>query len=60
MLTLTSCPAVPLKVYLAFWPMAFGPRLLDGVQLSADDREKIEHINAARVFGIQVSQQEAH
>ncbi len=43
-----------------FWPMAFGPRLLDGVQLSADDREKIEHINAARVFGIQVSQQEAH
>lgn len=37
-----------------FWPMALGPRLLDELELSTGDREKIEHQNAARVFGIQV------
>jgi aminocarboxymuconate-semialdehyde decarboxylase len=37
-----------------FWPMALGPRLLDQLELSADDREKIEEKNAVRVFRIQV------
>ncbi len=37
-----------------FWPMPLGPRLLDQLALSADDRTKIEHKNAARVFRIQV------
>ena len=37
-----------------FWPMPLGPRLLDQLELTADDREKIEEKNAARVFHIQV------
>jgi predicted TIM-barrel fold metal-dependent hydrolase len=37
-----------------FWPMPLGPRLLDQLALSADDREKIAEKNAVRVFGIQV------
>ena len=37
-----------------FWPMPLGPRLLDQLDLSPGDREKIEHENAARVFRIQV------
>jgi predicted TIM-barrel fold metal-dependent hydrolase len=37
-----------------FWPMPFGPRLLDQVGLSPEDRAKIEHLNAERVFGIRV------
>jgi 2,3-dihydroxybenzoate decarboxylase len=37
-----------------FWPMPLGPRLLDQLELSPGDREKIEHENAARVFRIQV------
>jgi predicted TIM-barrel fold metal-dependent hydrolase len=35
-----------------FWPMRLGPRLLDQLELSADDRAKIEEKNAARVFQI--------
>ncbi len=35
-----------------FWPMATGPRLLDECGLAAADRAKIEHENAARLFGI--------
>jgi predicted TIM-barrel fold metal-dependent hydrolase len=37
-----------------FWPMPLGPRLLDQLELSAGDREKIEEKNAARVFRLQV------
>jgi predicted TIM-barrel fold metal-dependent hydrolase len=37
-----------------FWPMALGPRLLDQLELSPGDREKIEEENAVRVFRIQV------
>jgi predicted TIM-barrel fold metal-dependent hydrolase len=37
-----------------FWPMPFGPRLLDQLDLSAGDRAKIGHENAARVFRIKV------
>jgi predicted TIM-barrel fold metal-dependent hydrolase len=37
-----------------FWPMALGPRLLDQIGLSGDDRGKIAGKNAARVFRIQV------
>ena len=38
-----------------FWPMGLGPRLLDSMpDLSAADREAITHLNAERVFGIQV------
>jgi predicted TIM-barrel fold metal-dependent hydrolase len=37
-----------------FWPMPLGPRLLDQLQLTAEDRAKIEHANAAHVFRIQV------
>ena len=37
-----------------FWPMPLGPRLLDQLELSAEDREKIEHKNAARVFRIEI------
>jgi hypothetical protein len=32
--------------------MRLGPRLLDQLELSADDRAKIEEKNAARVFQI--------
>ena len=35
-----------------FWPMASGPRLLDGCGLAGEERAKIEHQNAARLFGI--------
>jgi predicted TIM-barrel fold metal-dependent hydrolase len=42
-----------------FWPMRYGPRLLDSVDLSAVDRAKIDYQNAVRVFGIQVAQLEA-
>jgi predicted TIM-barrel fold metal-dependent hydrolase len=35
-----------------FWPMALGPRLLDQLDLRPEDRAKIEHKNAARVFQI--------
>ncbi|MHB8587453.1 MAG: amidohydrolase family protein [Candidatus Dormibacteraceae bacterium] len=37
-----------------FWPMPLGPRLLDQLELSAEDRDKVAHENAARVFRIQV------
>jgi predicted TIM-barrel fold metal-dependent hydrolase len=37
-----------------FWPMPLGPRLVDQLELSAEDRAKIDHLNAMRVFGIQV------
>ena len=37
-----------------FWPMSLGPRLLDKLELSPGDREKIEEKNAVRVFQIQV------
>ena len=40
-----------------FWPMALGPRLLDQLGLSPEDRAKIEHKNAARVFRIQLPAQ---
>ena len=35
-----------------FWPMASGPRLLDEAGISGAVREKIEHENAMRLFGI--------
>jgi aminocarboxymuconate-semialdehyde decarboxylase len=35
-----------------FWPMPSGPRLLERVELSPEDRAKIEHENAARFFRI--------
>ena len=35
-----------------FWPMTLGPRVVDQLDLSAEDREKIDHLNAERVFGI--------
>jgi len=41
-----------------FWPMPLGPRLLDQVGLSAKDRARIEHENAARIFRIQVPARE--
>jgi predicted TIM-barrel fold metal-dependent hydrolase len=37
-----------------FWPMPLGRRLLDEVDLSPEDRAKIEHGNAARLFHIQL------
>ena len=37
-----------------FWPMPLGPRLLDRLDLSREDRAKIEYRNAERVFQIQV------
>jgi aminocarboxymuconate-semialdehyde decarboxylase len=37
-----------------FWPMESGGRLLDEVGLSVGDRAKIEHENAARLFGIEM------
>jgi predicted TIM-barrel fold metal-dependent hydrolase len=36
-----------------FWPMPLGRPLLDQLDLSAEDRAKIEHRNAARLFQIQ-------
>lgn len=41
-----------------FWPMPLGPRLLEQLELSAEDRAKIEHRNAARLFRIQLPAQE--
>ncbi|HEY8814362.1 MAG TPA: amidohydrolase family protein [Candidatus Dormibacteraeota bacterium] len=41
-----------------FWPMALGRRLLDQLDLSAEDRAKIEHLNAARLFQIQLPARE--
>jgi predicted TIM-barrel fold metal-dependent hydrolase len=41
-----------------FWPMPLGPRLLDQLELSAEDRAKIEHKNAARIFRIQLPARE--
>ena len=37
-----------------FWPMRLGPMALDGAGLSPADRARVEHENAARLFGIQV------
>jgi predicted TIM-barrel fold metal-dependent hydrolase len=37
-----------------FWPMPLGPRLLDQMNLATEDRAKIEHENAERIFRIQV------
>ena len=37
-----------------FWPMPLGRRLLDQLDLSAQDRARIEHENAARLFQIQL------
>jgi predicted TIM-barrel fold metal-dependent hydrolase len=42
-----------------FWPMPSGPRLLDQVVLSAGDRAKIEHENAARLFRIEMPARKA-
>ena len=42
-----------------FWPMPLGARLLDQLGLSAEDRAKVEHQNAERVFQIQVPAREA-
>ncbi|HEY8797725.1 MAG TPA: amidohydrolase family protein [Candidatus Dormibacteraeota bacterium] len=41
-----------------FWPMSLGPRLLDQLELSAENRAKIEHKNAVRLFQIQLPQRE--
>jgi len=38
-----------------FWPMPLGPRLLQQMTLDEDERAKIEHENAERVFRIPVS-----
>lgn len=37
-----------------FWPMPLGRRLLDQLDMSAEDRARIEHENAARLFRIQL------
>ena len=42
-----------------FWPMRMGPMALDGAGLSARDRPRVEHENAARLFGIQVPARKA-
>jgi predicted TIM-barrel fold metal-dependent hydrolase len=41
-----------------FWPMPFGPRLVDQLDLGAEDRARIDYKNAVRVFGIQVPARE--
>jgi predicted TIM-barrel fold metal-dependent hydrolase len=41
-----------------FWPMSAGVRVLEEAGLSAEDREKIEHLTAERLFGIQVPARE--
>ena len=41
-----------------FWPMPYGVRTLGALDLSDDDRAKIEHLNAERVFRIQVPARE--
>jgi predicted TIM-barrel fold metal-dependent hydrolase len=41
-----------------FWPMTLGPRLLSQIDLSVEDRSKIEHLNAERVFSLQVPARE--
>jgi predicted TIM-barrel fold metal-dependent hydrolase len=41
-----------------FWPMPFGPRLVDQLDLGAEDRAMIDYKNAVRVFGIQVPARE--
>jgi predicted TIM-barrel fold metal-dependent hydrolase len=38
-----------------FWPMPLGPGLLDRLELSPEDRAKIEHQNAERVFQLHVA-----
>jgi predicted TIM-barrel fold metal-dependent hydrolase len=43
-----------------FWPMPLGPRLLDQVGLSAEDRAKVEHENAARLFQIKAPARRLH
>jgi predicted TIM-barrel fold metal-dependent hydrolase len=43
-----------------FWPMPSGPRLLDRVELSPEDRAKIEHENAERLFGIKLPARRVH
>lgn len=42
-----------------FWPMSSGTALLDRLQLSAQERVKIEHENAARLFDLHVGVGEA-
>ena len=37
-----------------FWPMSSGQKLLDALQLSGEERAKIEHENAARLFNLHV------
>ena len=41
-----------------FWPMPLGARLLDQLGLSPEDRAKVEHQNAERVFQIGVPARE--
>jgi predicted TIM-barrel fold metal-dependent hydrolase len=43
-----------------FWPMQLGPRLLEQLGLSAEDRAKVEHENAARLFGIMAPARRVH
>jgi predicted TIM-barrel fold metal-dependent hydrolase len=43
-----------------FWPMPLGRQLLDQLDLSAGDRAKIEHENAARLFQIQLPARRGH
>ncbi|HSS94521.1 MAG TPA: amidohydrolase family protein [Candidatus Dormibacteraeota bacterium] len=42
-----------------FWPMTLGPRLVEQLGLSDEDRAKIEHENAERVFRIHVPARKA-
>lgn len=37
-----------------FWPMRSGSSLLDGLGLSREERDMVEHENAIRLFGLQV------
>jgi predicted TIM-barrel fold metal-dependent hydrolase len=43
-----------------FWPMPSGPRLLERVELSSEDRAKIQHENAARFFEIEAPARRAY
>ena len=43
-----------------FWPMPLGRRVLDQLDLSPEDRAKIEHQNAERLFGIHLPPREGH
>lgn len=38
-----------------FWPMSAGRAAIDGLDLSPEDRARIEHLNAERFFGIRAA-----